>query len=75
MAQVRRCRGTEQGVDSWCGWRSGSILRSVVERMLQPNPASRPSAAELVQQVRSSTGEYLPCCLRKGLLTQLCVHA
>lgn len=27
------------------------ILRSVVERMLQPNPASRPSAAELVQQV------------------------
>ena len=26
------------------------VLRSVIQRMLQPNPADRPSAAELVQQ-------------------------
>ncbi len=44
------------------------ILRSVVERMLQPDPASRPTAAELVQQVCSLTRNPVPCCMRKDLL-------
>ena len=35
------------------------VLRSVIQRMLQPNPADRPSAAGLVQQACASLCYHL----------------